>query len=220
MTDVRAESRRRRDRLAFWALAGFALFVAHDAVHLAQIGPGQALVDELRTAGHGYWGIASLALSAIAALAAALTLMRLRRLRRRASTLGAVPIADRSFARRFVGAWWRIGVIVAVGFSLQENAEHVVTHGHAIGAGALFGPEYPLALPVIGLIGAVAAAIATIVSGAQEALVTAIEAALGRAIRALRRVVNRRADAPARVSSVRSRPGAGRAPPSLVSSAT
>ena len=37
-----------RNRLAFWALAGLALFVAHDAVFLAQIGPGQALVAEER----------------------------------------------------------------------------------------------------------------------------------------------------------------------------
>ena len=96
-----------RNRLAFWALAGLALFVAHDAVFLAQIGPGQALVAELRTAGHGYWTSASLLLIAVSVVAGLWTWRRVRHLRRRASSLDAAPSRDRSFdptLRERVGA--------------------------------------------------------------------------------------------------------------------
>jgi hypothetical protein len=205
-----------RNRLAFWALAMVGLLVAHDAVHLAQIGPGQALVAELRSAGHGYWGTASLALSAIAVIGTASSLIRLRRLRMRASALGAVPASSLSFGRRFVAAWWRLAAVVAIGFALQENIEHLVAHRHAMGTGALLGPEFPLAVPVIGAIAAIAAAIATVVAGAQQAIVAAIEAALRARLRRVREAVRRSGSAPAAIGSVLARPGAGRAPPPLL----
>jgi hypothetical protein len=159
--------------------------------------------------------MASLTLTAIAIIAYASTLLRLRSLRIRASTLGAEPISAPSFGGRFVSSWWRLAAVVAIGFALQENVEHLITHGHAIGTGALVGPEYPLALPVIGLIGALAAAIATAVSGIQEALVVAIEAALRR-LRPARRLIRRPAPVPSAIGSALTRPGAGRAPPLLV----
>src|SRR5687767_8946516 len=167
-----------RNRLAFWALAGLVLFVAHDAIYLAQIGPGEALAATLRTAGHGYWGLASLVLTAVALVAAASIWLRMRRLRLRASGLGAARYSSGPLARRFVVAWLRLSAVVAIGFVIQENVEHAIIHGHAPGVGALLGPEYPLALPVIGLIGAIAAAVAALVTRTQEALVLAIEAAL------------------------------------------
>ena len=54
--------------------------------------------------------------------------------------------------RRFAAIWLRLLAVVAIGFVIQENVEHVIAHGHAPGLGALLGPEYPLALPVIGLV--------------------------------------------------------------------
>ena len=110
----------------------------------------------------------------------------MRHLRRRASSLGAAPASSRSFARRFASAWWRLAALVAVAFAVQENVEHLIAHGHAPIAGALVGPEYPLALPVIGLVTAIAAALVALVARTQEALVAAIEAALRRPIRAPR----------------------------------
>ena len=204
-----------RNRLAFWALAGLALFVAHDAVFLAQIGPGQALVAELRTAGHGYWTSASLLLIAVSFLAGVSTWRRVRHLRRRASSLGAAPSRDRSFADALLSAWGRLSVLVAVAFAVQENVEHLIAHGHAPLAGVLIGPEYPLALPVIGLVTAVAAALVALFARTQEELVAAIEAALRWRTRAPRL----RARPPQRLSSpagsVLARRGAGRAPPAL-----
>jgi len=52
---------------------------------------------------------------------------------------------------------------VALAFALQENIEHLAGHGHLIGLGALIGPEYPLALPVIGLVALAAAALGALV---------------------------------------------------------
>jgi hypothetical protein len=204
-----------RNRLAFWALAGLALFVAHDAVFLAQIGPGQSLVAELRTAGHEYWSSASVLLIAVAVVAGVATWLRMRHLRRRASSLGASPASDRPLGLRFLSAWWRFAVLVAVAFTVQENVEHVIVHGHVPIAGALLGPEYPLALPVIGFITAIASALAAVVARTHEALVAAIEAALRQPTRAPRLGVRPPARLSSRIGSVLARRGAGRAPPAL-----
>jgi ABC-type thiamin/hydroxymethylpyrimidine transport system permease subunit len=204
-----------RNRLAFWALAGLALFVAHDAVFLAQIGPGQALVAALRDAGHGYWSLASLLLVAAAGIGGISIWLRVRHLRRRASALRAAPSPSGRFARRFLAAWWRLAALVAVAFAVQENAEHLVAHGHAPIAGALLGPEYPLALPVIGFVTGIAAAVAALVARTQEALVVAIEAALWRTTRAPRLGVRAPGILLSRTGSVLARRGAGRAPPAL-----
>ena len=219
MTDVSAVSRV-RIRLAFWALAGLALLAAHDAIYLVQVGPGEALVDVLRTAGHGYWAWASLGLTAVAVVSGLSIWLRMRRLHRRASSLDARPAASRPFARRLPGAWWRLVAIVAIGFLVQENVEHLIAHGHAPGIGALLGPELPLALPVICIISAIAAVLATLVGGAHEALVVAIQVALARQVKAPREVAQPPARRPAAFGSILARRGAGRAPPSLVVSAT
>jgi len=219
MTDT-SRSTARREALAFWALAGLALFVAHDAIHLVQIGPGQALVDALRTAGHGYWGWVSAALTTVAVLGAISTALLIRHLRRRASRLGVAPTAAGPFLIRFAGAWWRLGAVVAIGFAAQENGEHLITHGHALGAGALVGPEYPLAIPVISFISALGGAVAAVISGMREGLVAAIEAALRRHVRPVRRTTRRPAGQRVAIDSVLAHPGAGRAPPELFVSAT
>ena len=204
-----------RNRLAFWALAGLALFVAHDAVFLAQIGPGQALVAELRTAGHGYWTSASLLLMAVAVIAGVSAWRRLRHLRRRASSLGAAPSRDRSLPQRYMSAWGRLAAIVAVAFAVQENIEHLIAHGHAPIAGVLIGPEYPLALPVIGVVTAIAAALVALFVRTQEELVAAIEAALRWRTRAPRLRTRPPQRLPSPAGSVLARRGAGRAPPAM-----
>jgi hypothetical protein len=205
-----------RNRLAFWAMAGVALFVAHDAVFFAQIGPGQALVAELRGAGHEYWTAASLVLMAVAIVAGVTTWLRVRHLRERASSLGTAASGDRSLPRRFASAWWRLAILVAIAFALQENAEHLIAHGHAPIAGALIGPEHPLAIPVIGLVTAIAGAMVALVARTQEALVAAIEAALRQTVHAPRAGARPPQRLVSRVESVLARRGAGRAPPAPV----
>ena len=206
-----------RNPRAFWALAGLALFVAHDAIFLAQLGPGRQLVEVLRTAGHGYWTAASLALVGVALLAAIATTLRLRRLHRRAAALAADPRTPRAYARRLAGAWWRLALVVTLGFAIQENFEHLLTHGHAPGLGVLAGAEYPLALPIIGFVSCMAAAVAAVVMRAHQALLEAIDAALRTAPRRAPRALPH---PPVRLvaitGSVLATRGAGRAPPALV----
>jgi hypothetical protein len=208
-----------RQRVAFWALAAVALLISHDATFLVQVGPGEALAGALREAGHAYWGAASAVLLLIGLVAGARIGIRLFQLRRRASALAAqAPAVPRAaWLRRAAANWGRLTLIVAVGFVVQENIEHVLTHGHAPGLGALAGPESPLALPVIAAITLVAALVATAVRVAERRLVAGILAALRRPLgRAPRSVPRPAPRILVRLSSPIARAVAGRAPPSVL----
>jgi hypothetical protein len=170
--------------IAFWAVAGVSLFLSHDAVFLVQIGPGDELTRALRGAGHDYWGAASLILALIGLAVGAAAILRLRSLRRRIALLRGPRTARSSAGSRFAFIWLRLFAVVALGFVLQENVEHIISHGHAIGLGALLGPEYPLAIPVIGLVTALAALVATTVRRTEGALLAIISAAQQRPARA------------------------------------
>ena len=211
-----------RGPVAFWALAGIALLVTHDAVFLAQVGPGHELARALREAGHEYWGIASLVLAAIGIAALTATLVRLRSLRRSIATLGADPAArPRPYAARWLTTWVRLLATVAIGFAVQENIEHLIGHSHAPGLGALIGPEYPLALPVIALITGLAAFAAAVLGQTEQALLAVIADAMRRI---LARAPRRTARPPLRLAAVLIAPlagaWAGRAPPRSFVSAT
>jgi len=180
-----------RGPVAFWALAAIALLVTHDAVFLAQVGPGQELARALREAGHAYWGVASLVLAAMGVVALAATLLRLRSLRRSVVMLGAAPhTRSRPYAARWLTTWARLLAMVAIGFAIQENIEHLIGHSHAPGLGALIGPEYPLALPIIALITGLAALVAAVLDQTEDALLAVIADAIRRLIaRAPRRTL-------------------------------
>src|SRR5688572_2196388 len=204
---------RLRGPLSFWALAGVALLVSHDAVYLVQVGPGEPLAAALRTASHDYWRAASLGLVAVGLVAGAASLVRLVLLRREAAAVGATrrPISSR--LGRLLAIWVRLAAIVVVGFAIQENVEHFIAHGHLIGAGALVGPEYPLAVPVLGIVSLVAALGASLLVTTELSLVAAIvsaRAGVRRAQRAMTRPPQRLA---APLGSVLARFVAGRAPP-------
>jgi hypothetical protein len=181
--------RRLPPRLAFWALAGVALLISHDAAWLAQIGPGEAFTSALRHGGHDYWGAASAGLTVVGILAATWAGIRLYRLRRRSSRSKGTPagLGARPYIRRAGGAWLRLFVVVAIGFVVQENLEHALTHGHGLWAGALLGPEYPLALPVIGAITLLAALVAAAFVTAERILLAQLVPA-HHTLRAPRRV--------------------------------
>jgi hypothetical protein len=206
---------RPRGAIAFWALAGLALLVSHDAIYLAQIGPGEALTAALRTAGHGYWGWASLALVVVGLVAGMGVALRLAWLRGRAAAVGARASAPNGWLGRFAGSWWRLALVVGTGVLIQENVEHYLAHGHVLGAGALVGPEQPLAIPVIGLVSALAGAIAAFVSDRHRALVNAILAVLRRPARAPRATLRPPSRLAVLIGSVLAGHGAGRAPPAV-----
>lgn len=188
---MRSDDPGRRTRLAlrlpqpavFVALAGASLWVAHDAVFLVQLGPGEPLARALRGDGHGYWPAAS----ALMAVAGILVLVGvgawLLTLRRRARAIGVASEASSATPGRLgltLRLWLRLFAIVAAGFAVQENLEHLGGHDHLIGLAALHGPEYPLALPVLAAVTAVAAGLAGAVLVVERRLVSAISAALAR----------------------------------------
>ena len=203
-----------RGRFAFWALAGVALLASHDAIYLAQVGPGEPLARAMRHAGHDYWAAVSLLLAAVGIAAAITTLLRLRSLRRRAADLAHSAPDKNGGQARMLSMWAKLFAVVAFGFVLQENVEHLVVHGHAPGLGALVGPEYPLAVPVIGLITAIAASIAAALRGAEQELLAAIQAGLRRPFgQAPRRLMRPSLRIAATRMSPLARATAGRAPP-------
>ena len=229
---MRSDERGRRSRLAlrlpqpsvFIALAGASLWVAHDAVFLVQLGPGEPLARALRSGGHGYWAAASAVMAVVAILVLVGAGAWLLTLRRRARAMGVSPEASAGTTGRLaltLRLWLGLFVLVALGFAVQENLEHLGAHGHVIGLAALHGPEYPLALPVLAAISAVAAGIAGAMLVVERRLVTAITAAL--ACRHAR--PDRGGGQPPRAArlprlATLARREAGRAPPALATATT
>jgi hypothetical protein len=144
-------------RIRFAMLALVALFLAHGAVFFAQYGPGDGFADAMREGGHdGYWpAYAAFAVAAGLTLVA-LSAFRVARLRRRLSATrsgrrpaGSPDPDGPSYPRELGGLWVRLFVVVAVAFAAQENLEHLSVAHHLLGLGALYGPEYPLAIPAL-----------------------------------------------------------------------
>ena len=205
-----------RGPIAFWALAGIALLVSHDAIFFVQYGPGESLTAALREAGHAYWTVASLGVAVIGALVAASVAFRVLHLRRRARRLATVgtPVPS-GWPRRLLMTWGRLLAVVAIGFVIQESAEHFAMHGHAIGVGALIGPEYPLALPMLGLVTLAAALVAVYVSAVEASLEATIAAAV-RLLRAPVRITRPPFELFLPLIPVLARAAAGRAPPHVL----
>ena len=149
-------------RARFWALALVGLVVGHDAVFIGQTG---SLAGGTGGVGHGYWltfAMLSLVLAAGPLLAALSALAHIT------ASLGAqertahVILGGSAGARAvdpvasYVGdltrLFPRLFIVIAVGFAVQENLEHVASGQGLPGLWALSGPEYPLAIPILGVI--------------------------------------------------------------------
>ncbi len=198
----------------FGLLAAACLLVGHNAVYLVELGPGERLAQELRHAGHAYWPAASLLLGAGAALLALLVIRRLLHLTDTARGLPRAPATGPGYPVRFAILWLRLLAVVAAGFVLQENVEHLVGHHHLPGAAALIGPEHPLALAVLAGVSGLAAAIGALVAGREAELLARIEHARRPTVHAPRRLTLKPSDVRRRMRrNPLATAVAGRAPP-------
>jgi hypothetical protein len=154
-------------RIRLGLLLIVSVFVAHDAVYIAQYGLGGRLAAVMSERGHdGYWP-AMIALAVIAAavvvVASATTITRLR------LRLGSVPVVvddagTRPDYRSVLLALWRVLFPATVlVFAIQENLEVFAAHGVVPGIDVLFGPEAPLAIPVLAAVTLALAAIGAVV---------------------------------------------------------
>lgn len=206
-------------RLAFWALAAATLLISHDLVWLVQSGPGESLATALRSAQHGYWTWVSIAILIGVCAAAIVTVLRTLGLLRLAHRLDA-PVARaraRSFLARAAVAWLRLLAVVGIGFAIQENVEHYLAHGHVLGLGAVTGPEYPLAIPVLAAATVLAALVGATVRSIEREILAGIAGALrSRQARAPRRLRPIDVPVPLRRRPAMAGTDAGRAPPLLL----
>ena len=204
---------RGRRNIAFWLVAAACLVAAHDLIYAVQLGPGRALADTLRVAGHGYWPLLSAAIAGGAIALVARTAWRIHGLRRRARGLRG-PTAPRRGIGPVVRTWSRLLLVVGLAFVVQENVEHFVSHNHAPLLGALGGPEYPLALPVLAAITLLGALLASLVRDRERVLLARIAAGAAWSARDLAPFVRHplRTRAP-RLDPVPDPPDLSRAPP-------
>ena len=145
-----------------WALALLGLVVGHEAVFRARYGASSDVA--LAGSGHGYWltfALLAVVLGGIPIAAATLGLLRLRMLiRRTRDGRGAGDSGRRqghvgpSYAGELIGLLPRLALVVVVGFTLQENAESLLS-GH--GLPGLWVLDDAVVLPVLLLVSALVA---------------------------------------------------------------
>jgi hypothetical protein len=150
-------------RLRNSILVLFALFVAHDAIYLAQFGTGAPFAQAMTDGGHdGYWVPASLVVGAAVALTFLGVLGALARLERQAQCIGGAGNGP-SYWSELGSTWLRLFPTVGLLFGIQENVEHLFIDGHVAGLDPLFGPGTSLTVPVLAATTLVLTAIGSLV---------------------------------------------------------
>jgi hypothetical protein len=157
--------------LRFGLLALVSLALAHEAIFAAQYGIGPGFARAMQSGGHdGYWPIFSVVVVVAATMVGLRAVVRLggsgrSTVRHDPGNLGRDEPgrARPGYRRELAGLWLPLTLAVTVAFAVQENLEHFFGHGHLIGLGALTGPEYPLALPVLAVVSLLAAALGALV---------------------------------------------------------
>jgi hypothetical protein len=181
---------------------------------------GARILEPMRTPNEGgarrriaFWIVAAVTLVVSHDLVYA---ARLRGLASRAAaSRGPVSARAAHSFQRYLVLCARLFAVVALAFLVMENLEHFVSHGHLPGLGALLGPEYPLAIPVLAAASAVGAFLAGLVRERERALLARI-AHVAAPPRRRSTAVARRRPQTERISwtsAYPARPGLGRAPP-------
>jgi hypothetical protein len=182
---ARALLRPHLGRVRFATLATTGILVAHDAVFLAQNGPGAAYESAMARTAHGYWPaflLFTLLVGALGTLTAVRALARLGRMVRGLPGDTRPPRNPRywSEVRRL---WPRLFAIVLLGFLVQENVEHLASGSGLPGLWVLSAPHYPLAVPAILAVTALLAAAGGWLQWRREVLIGRLRAAHAAALR-------------------------------------
>jgi hypothetical protein len=132
----------------FGALALVGLFLAHDALFVAQFGPGADMGAALAATGHGsWWTPYVLAVVAVAALLGLGALLRIRTLHVVAATLHRLAPRDPAgFAAEWRALASRLLPVVVVLLLVQENIEHLAADGTPAGLAPIGTPAGILAI--------------------------------------------------------------------------
>jgi hypothetical protein len=231
---------RRRARTLPWlrlaALLPVSMLIGHEAVFALQFGIGDGLRQAMSAGGHdNYWTAFTVVITALSAgllvreIARAVRLKsRLRDLARQRVGPATVPDPPATLTTRgawqaeFRGIWPLLFAVTAVGFTIQENLEHLTAGQAPHGLGSLIAGEHPLALPVLAVVSAAIAAVGALIRWRVRTLEARVAAAR---VAAGARPRHPRSIAPARewpaIGAVRAhawflvRLLAGRAPPAV-----
>jgi hypothetical protein len=115
---------------------------------------------------------------------AAIALQRVAALRARLDSVSVrLPAWERPDPATVARVAARLFALAVVGFLLQENAEHLIGHGHLPLLAPLLEGQYVVALPVFAAISTLLGALAIALSRNVVVLVTALAAASHRALR-------------------------------------
>jgi hypothetical protein len=195
----------------------FALFVAHDAIYMAQYGLGEGYARAMSEGGHdAYWTPTAAVIGIVAALVFLVSLGVIARLQRQSGARMPGPvISGPSYLHELGATWVRLLPMVVALYTIQENLEQLGVDGHLPGLAVLDGG---LVLPIIAATTLLVAAIGSLLRWRIRVLVARI-AAIARANRFPRPTASIRPPAWRSIAAAVAhhwllvRPIAGRAPP-------
>ncbi|MEX1072622.1 MAG: hypothetical protein WED86_02890 [Chloroflexota bacterium] len=204
-------------RLYFALMTALVVVLGHTlALAIGEARSGE-VIPSLTAARHGEAWVLAVAVVVIAVLGFAVAVAwRMQTLRRRLLALAcSLPRPRRPQALELLRTWGNLFLVSVAVFVVQENAEHLVAHGHLPGLPVLVDGHYAVAIPAFAVASLVVAAIWTICQQRLAAMTDAIAAVdywLRRAPRTIARPVDH---APDRRAADRQRSGlaARRAPP-------
>lgn len=162
-----AGTTRTADRARLLLLVAVAGAIGHQAVYLTHLGATNAFADAMARHGHPA-SVPLLLIVAVASSAAFVGIVgwRLRRLIRSGAVATSPSPADPSLAA-FACRWWRLTCRVApatiLWYLVQENAEHLLGHGHFDGLMVLGGADAVFTLCVLTAVSAIVSLVGLVV---------------------------------------------------------
>lgn len=158
------------------------LALSHHLIYFLVHGSGESYSRAMTEAGHDrYWTTFLLVIGTVTVVLTAVAVRQLRRLAALAAAarVGNVNVRDvgvDGFLRTLVPLWIRLMLLTAVAFLLQENIESASVGQAMPGLGPING-EHGVALPIIGAVSLLIAAVRALVRWRRDVLLARLGAA-------------------------------------------